>query len=560
AQTVCRGDLEINVIEGLGALVDKSLLRHGSQPDGVSRFSILESLREFGQTQLAATGELETTQRRHAAYFAGLAQQAEESKYGNRQRQWLETLEEEHANLQAALRWCLDSGNIALGLQCATATSWFWSLRGHWSVGRRWLERLVEAYGGVPDALHAKGLEALGRLLFYQAEYKRAEEALQQSLAEYRQLGDTTGIRNVLYGLRDLFQWREEYAKADEVANEGLALSRMLNDAAGICRGLCGLSYIASNRGEYETATVWFHEAMRIAQKLGLEHERGLILYNLGRVAFCQGQPDSAAALYNECLAIFRELDSKRNIGRTVVRLGDLAALQGDVESAARLYEEGLARLRELEDTRWVTRPIHGLATLALRRGDYQQSHTLLQEGLRLCVESGAKLEGIECLESAAVLAASDGQAGVAARLFGAAENIRDAIDAPRPPVYRLRHNRTVNAVRRRLGASDFEVAYAAGRALTLEQAAAEAIALTIKPTRTVTSRKPAFSLTRREHEVAALIAQGLSNRQIAAALFITDHTVESHVENILNKLGFNARTQIAAWSSASQQHPVPAQ
>lgn len=559
AQAVFGSDLEINAIEGLGALVDKSLLRHGSLPDGASRFSILESLREFGLKQLATTGELETIQRRHAAYFAALAQQAEAHRHGNQQSSWLETLEREHANLQGALGWCLDGGGVVLGLQGATALSWFWDLRGHWSIGRRWLERLLDAYGATHDALRAKGLCALGRLLWHQAEFEQAQVALEESLAMYRRLGETIGIINVLDSLCLVFMWREEYAKADEVAQECLVLSRKLNDAAGIWRGLCGRSVIAANRGEYETATASFHEALRIAQELGLEYERGLILYNLGRAAFYQGQLDSAAAFYEECLAIFNEINSKLDIARTVVRRGDLAALRGDVDSAAHLYEEGLARIRELDDTRWAIRPIHGLATLALRRGDYQQSHTLLQESLRLCVESEAKLEGIECLETAAALAASDGHAGIAAKLFGTVESLRSAIGAPRPPVYRSQHERIVTAVRRGLGASAFGAAFAAGQALSLEQAAAEAIGLTIKPTRTPMSRKPALSLTRREHEVAALIAQGLTNRRIAAALFITDHTVESHVENILNKLGFNARTQIAAWASASENRPAPA-
>jgi DNA-binding CsgD family transcriptional regulator len=242
-----------------------------------------------------------------------------------------------------------------------------------------------------------------------------------------------------------------------------------------------------------------------------------------------------------------------------VVRLGDLAVVRGEVESAAHLYEEGFAYLHELGDTRWAARATHGLGTLSLRRGEYGEAHALLLESLRRFYEFGARLEVAECLESTAALAASIDQPELAARLTGAMDSLRETICAPLPPVYRPQHDRMVSLLRRRLGPSAFAGAYAAGRAMTLEQAAAEAITLTIKPTRPPMSRKPALSLTRREHEVAALIAQGLTNRRIAAALFITDHTVESHVENILNKLGFNARTQIAAWATASENRPAPA-
>jgi DNA-binding NarL/FixJ family response regulator len=116
-----------------------------------------------------------------------------------------------------------------------------------------------------------------------------------------------------------------------------------------------------------------------------------------------------------------------------------------------------------------------------------------------------------------------------------------------------------VAIVRRRLGASHFAGAAAAGRAMSLEQAVAEAMALPIKPAAALKAKRAAGSVTRRENEVAALIARGYSNRQIAAALFITEHTVESHVENIFNKLGFGARTQIAAWASTAANRPGPA-
>jgi hypothetical protein len=200
-QAVFGGDLEIDVIEGLSALVDKSLVRHESRPDGASRFSLLESLREFGRGQLATTGELETIQHRHAAYFVALVHQAEVHKRGIRQSTWLETLEREHANIQGALGWCLDGGNVALGLQGATALSWFWDLRGHWSIGRRWLERLLNAYSTTHDSLRAKGLCALGYLLWHQAEFEQAQVVFEESLAMYRRLGETIGIINALYSL-----------------------------------------------------------------------------------------------------------------------------------------------------------------------------------------------------------------------------------------------------------------------------------------------------------------------------------------------------------------------
>lgn len=556
ALSVCGSSL-LDVVEGLGALVNKSLLQHDPEPDGTSRFRMLESVREFGLQKLAASGELETVQRRHADNFIALARQGETHRYGRQQSTWLETLEREHANLQSSIGWCLETGNIASGLEVATALSWFWDLHGHWSVGRRWMERLLDAYGAATDTVRAKGLCALGSLLWLQAEFDDAQAALEESLALFRLLGVTIGIIDVLYVLSSLFQWREDYARADTASQEGLALSRELNDGPAICMGVERVGNVAINRGEYAAGTAWLREALRLTHEHGLERGRGLILYSLGRAALWQGELDQAAELFDQGLTIFNRVGSRWDIGRSVVRLADLASVRGDIESAAQLYAKGFAHLHELGDERWAARATHGLAALALKRGEYGRAHALLVESLRRFVEFGARLEAAESLESAAVLAASIEQNMVAARLCGAADGLRQGISAPRPPVYRSRYDRMVAAVRHRLDPGAFASAHAAGREMTLEHAVAEVVAMSIKPTRPPASGTRTISLTRREQEVADLIARGLSNRQIAAALFISEHTVESHVEHILNKLGVNARTQIAVWASASRSVPT---
>lgn len=552
---VCDGSGAGDVDQGLSALVDKNLLRHEPQRDGRSRYSLLESLREFGLKELASKGEIQSARERHAMYFVALAQQAEPYRHSAEQSDWMGILNAEHANLRAALGWCYDNKRIMLGLQSAVALLWFWEQGGHWEIGRRWLERFLDSSGAVPSTLRAKGRSALGRILYFEGKLDRAYISLKESLREFQALEDVPSVIRVLYFLTDVLQWREEYTEGETAAQEGLALARSRDDAVGISEGLARLGNLASNRGEYEAAGAFLREALAVGHAVDYGRRRGLIRYSLGRVEFAQGHADEAAARFEEALAIFHKIDSKWDAARAVVRLGDVAALRGDFDASSRLYEEGLSQLQDLGDARWSARVFRGLAILAMKRGDFKRAQSLIKEGLRRSFESGAKLEAADCLDTAMVLTALEGRAEFAARLAGAVEHLRETIRAPRIPVEQLQYVPVLAAARGRIGPRAFEAAQAAGQALTLDQAVGLVMSWDVRAAEPgVVSPRAVSPLSRRESEVAGLIARGFSNRQIAAALFITEHTVESHVEHILNKLGFDARTQIAAWVASENR------
>jgi len=136
-------------------------LRREEGIQGEPRFSMLETLREYGRERLEASGEAEETRRLHAEYFLALAQEGAPELRGSEEAKWIERLETEHDNMRAALSWTLQAEEGELGLQLAGASWQFWDMRGHYSEGRRWLEEALARDGGAPEA-RAQVLEGVG--------------------------------------------------------------------------------------------------------------------------------------------------------------------------------------------------------------------------------------------------------------------------------------------------------------------------------------------------------------------------------------------------------------
>jgi len=146
------------VLDLLTGLLDKSLVTADEQPDGTARYRLLETVRQYAQERLAAGGEAEVVQRRHAAFFLGLAEAAAPELLGGRQTAWLDRLEREHDNLRAALEWLTERGAVEAGLRLGNAVGPFWLTRGYLQEPRERLERLLALPGAEGTSLRARVL------------------------------------------------------------------------------------------------------------------------------------------------------------------------------------------------------------------------------------------------------------------------------------------------------------------------------------------------------------------------------------------------------------------
>jgi len=413
---------ELKTLEGLTVLLDTSLLLQREGADGASRFTMLETIREYALEQLIASGELEALRRRHAAFFVTLAEAAKPGLIGPQQVTWMNRLEMEHPNLGVALVWSLETEDAGqpttdngqrteLGLRLTEALSSFWARRGYLSEGRAWLTHALsrtEAGGasGPPTAeyrmLRAQTLTRLGILAVWQGDLAAAQPAYEESLTLYRELGNIAGIANVL-------------------GHFGLLIEAAQSD-----------------------------------------HGR-------------------AEVLLEESLSMYRELGEAHRVAGSLFLLGVLAYSQGNSRRAGDLWEESLTRFRASGDMYSIAMVLTHCGMLALDQGDHGRAGAHLAESLTLLRKLGARWQTAHALEVFAGLLAArgqqpdDSQAGAlrAARLLGAVEALRETLVAPPLLFYRDYYQRMVTAARALLHEATFAAVWAAGRAMTLEQAIA---------------------------------------------------------------------------------------
>jgi predicted ATPase/class 3 adenylate cyclase len=436
AEAVCNttGDLSFSVVDGVAALLDQSLVRCEEQPDGESRFVMLETIREYALERLAESGVLEQLRQRHATYYLGLVEQAD-TFHSAEQARWLGWLETEHDNLRAALEWSLGSGEAEIGLRLVGALWHFWYEHGYLSEGRRWLGRALSR-GSDASALRAKVLYGAGYLAWVQSDFTQARALQEQSLALFRALDDKAGTARAQYELGMVALSHADYAQAVVSFEASLALFRNQEDLEGMAFALYGLGTTAVKQGIYSQATVLGQESVALFRRLGIKGAAASALNLLGQAAQLQGDYDRAAALFEESLEPYRELNNKHGLAWALANLGSATWRQGSYDRAAALFREGL--------------------TLKWEVGD--------RDGVA------------GCLEGLMATSVAQRRAARAARLGGAAETLRAMINAPLPPAAHADYAQSITAARAQLGESVFVVAWAEGRRMPLEQAVAYAL------------------------------------------------------------------------------------
>jgi len=509
-EAVCAGNGlgEEDALPLLDRLVDTSLVvaedRHGER-----RYRLLESLRLYGRERLVTSGEAESTSRRHAEHFLALAEAVEPALWGSDAVAWLDRLEIEHDNLRAALRWATGHGEVEIALRLGAALSRFWQVHAHLSEGLKWLESALAWTSDASITTRARALDAAGHLARDRADYDRA--------------------------------WA--------LYEESLRLRRELDDRRGTALTLNNLAVVAQLRGDYDRAVALLEESLALFRALGDEWGVALSLLTLGSMAQWQGDLARATTHYEESLALFRALGDTRGIAAALSSLGTLASSRGDFARADELYVECAPLFRELGDSRDIAACLSNQAGIARDRGDLGRATAFAQESLALFHELGDDRGIAVCLELIGSAIAAQGQTERGTRLLAAAETVRETTGIDRPTARGAEQEHTVAALRGALGGDAFAHAWNAGRRLPLDEIVVDALTPAEPAGPQIPSRGTRSGpLTRREQEVAALIARGLTNRQIAEELFIAERTADTHVEHILAKLGLGSRSQVAAW------------
>jgi predicted ATPase len=478
AEAVCNadGDLRVDIVDGIAALLDQSLVRQEAGMDGEPRFVMLETIREYALEQLERSGKAKTLQQ-HAAYFLQLTNEIEPKLHTGEQRAGLERLAAEFDNLRVALRWAIADGSVDTAVRSIMAMSLFWHLRDHLSEGRQWLETALVWRGLLPKDVCAKAVYTAGQLSYGLKDRSQAQQYYTESLVLFRDLGDKHGIANVLASLGVVVDrtW-SDHTQAMAMLEESLALFRDLGDKRGIAAALDGLGRIANGQGNYTVARAHLEESLAFYRALGDKWGIAGSLQALGEVARNLGEYATARVLWEQRLAVAQELGHQDGIASSFHVLGRLAHLQCDYERAMVLIEQSLALWRELGIKPQIAWAIYNLARVLQDQNKYQQAVVLFTESIALAQEIGDNKLITMCLVGFAAVAFGVGQGELAVRLLGAASAGRDILDSTLLADDCTEYDRRVAAIRGHIDGATFAAAWAAGRALTLEQAIAYAL------------------------------------------------------------------------------------
>jgi len=563
----------INVLDEVSVLLENNLLRQVEQPEGELRLLQLETIREYGLECLDDTGELEAAQAAHAAYYLTFAEEAEPQLRGPQQARWVSQLERDQENLRTALSFFLERAGSQAGtqveemqaeqaLRLCTAMYWFWYLCGSVREGQVFLERALARHEGVATQLRARALYAAAELAFGLDDMERTEALCGECLSLYRELGDTSGIASSLALLGSRARVRGQYALACSLLEEAEVLFQQMGDRWN--RGRCHveLARTATEQGQYERACSLLEENLKICQVVGDQMSVGWVRYLLARTLFVSQQNLARVqSLVEQSLAFFQELGYAWFKAYLLSLLARMRLAQGELDLAREWFEQSLVIVQEVGDREGAIETLLDLGRVAVAQGDLTVARRRYQECLTILQEMGSQGFLAACLEGLAALEAGQGAPRQAARLWGAAEVLREVMGTPIHPVYRANYEQVIAQARATLGEQALRTAWAEGRSLTPEQALAAQEPEMIPaggssvPPPPATAQTPAYpaGLTAREVEVLRLIAQGWTDAQIAEHLVISPRTVNRHTTSLYSKLNVSSRA--AATRYALEHH-----
>jgi predicted ATPase/class 3 adenylate cyclase len=516
AEAVANPRGERDILDGLDQLSEHSLLR-SAEDDGEPRFTMLETIREYGLERLAQSGDEEATRRAHAAFFLTLAMEADAALRGPNQGIWFERLETEQDNFRSALGWAL-TGQPETALGLVAALYGFWSYRGNFTEARDWTERgLATGASAAPD-VRAQALNWSSRLAWRRANYETASSRAEEALALARSVDDRSSEAWALMNLGSIANALGDVKRATSLSAEAEACFVSIGDRHGAAMAIIDQATVAGAAGDVDRRQELLERSLAEFRAIGDRIEAASPLFALGRHELEQGHLDRARTLLKEVLETAREFRLRLFEAYALHALAEVAIEHGDSDQATTYLQDAEAKFRELGHGLTLASGLNHAGYLALRQGNHAQARRLIEEAVSLTRDFGATAATANslhslgdvfrassdvagaavhyrealvlaqnvhdmalvtaCLAGLAGLAGTTGRNQEAARFFGVVEALQEAVGIPNSRYEEKRLNEDKATVREALGLEADARARAAGRALALDAAVSETLAL----------------------------------------------------------------------------------
>ena len=394
---------DIDVLEGLTALANKSLLKQREDKNGEIRFNMLPTIREYGLEKLAEQQqgqELTAVELEYVKYFIEWVDGSESKLRSSNQLAELVRLDSDYDNLREVLERTLTRPlTTHYSLQLSGLLKSFWEIRGYFSEGRGYLQRALaltvtdtnadDTQAGKTDRI--KALYAMGRLAYTQGDFASAQTYGLENLALSQEIVDKSGIANSMHVLGNIAYEQGNYTQAQVYYTESLHLRQQLGDKWAIGTSLNNLGIVAVEQQDYTQALLYVEESLSIAQQIGSKIDITLTLSNLGSIAIAQGNYNQAQTYLEKGSLIARELGGKKWLATILTDFGNLATKQKNYNQAFSYLEEGLSLHTETSNKRGISYTLVNFILLASKQ---QQRASFSQTESKECLQWIACLSG----------------------------------------------------------------------------------------------------------------------------------------------------------------------
>lgn len=566
-----------SVLDRFENLLDHHLVRPAlDAATGERRFQLLDTVRHFAGEQLEARGAAARSRHAHARWVVELAERSAPELEGADAAHHLARLDAEFDNVQAALAWleetALDGDDESSDLMLRLVASlWrYWFARGRAAGGGRWIERALATAAEGRSFPAARAWYAAGELAEQRGDLDESTRCFSEAASMFESLGDDGGAAEAWDGLGMIARTRGDLEAARAYHDRALTVfvaSGQRRREASTRHHMAAVAYYG---GELAEAAQMWTETLEILREVGDERARGIIICNLGSVQIGLGHVRAAARAFDEAIAIGERHDDQYGLVTALVNAVDVRLLLGELCDIDELLGRARALAGESDNAYALAMLDHHAGRLAAQRGALGDAAVLLAKGWRAFVDLDISASRAAALEHLGMVGAELGHDEEAASMLGAATYLRthDGSAPLGPDADQLR--RWTRALEERLGRQigtpspavvdrgDAGNAPDPGRGAAeihdvVETFVAAAFGARRPAPRLTPERIHQFGLTAREAEIADLLLDRRTDREIADALYLSRRTVTTHVSSILRKIGVSSRRDVASLLTPSE-------
>jgi tetratricopeptide (TPR) repeat protein len=470
------------VVDLIALLLDKSLLQRTPDAEGEFRYDMLVTIQHFALNGLRQMGLDRQVRDWHLAYFLDLAEKADREIHGPNQIVWMDRIESESDNFHAAFEWCLTNRKTEVALRLLGALWWSWTVRGHYSEMQGWFDK-IRALPQLDDfpALHARLLNHAAQFKWMLGDFRDAKSLLEQSRGIWLKLGTQgeQGLAKALDWLGMVARWgMGDNVTAQPLFDQSYRLYQAHDDQIGMAESMFHLAIVQLDRNNVDAALSLFEQNMSLYRQLGDLWGEARVSQLLGQQFLYAGNYERAYFHFDQHLKIDERLNFTEGIQVALCNFGNLYRYQGEYAQAEQFYEKSLLVCREhgLKDD--ISNLLFFLGLLALHQNDYPLAARRFVDFFNLAHTILEKTSVCDFLSGLASVAGGTHQPERAARLSGAVQMLFESIDIPYSPFDRAEFDRHVQMARDQIGEAAFEALAAEGRAMSMEQSIAYALAV----------------------------------------------------------------------------------